>query len=552
MLRLRSLARVGAPLVFAAMLSAPSASAQEPAKPSVPADFDRLILDDARYAYPKAEKGVVKASVHGELQLRYVNQSRLRLTAPISDPGLRYLGQRNYGLGWLRIGGQLTVGEPLKVVLQMDFLPRWVVGDLAQGVSAAGDWALDERVPAFVRLRYAYLDWVTPIGLLRVGQTGNNWGMGLVANNGDRPLLFGDYRFGSIVERIAFATRPAGRESPFVIAVAGDAVLHDATAKWTDGDRAYQAVLSAYYEKGANQIGFFGVRRWHSVRNEGPGTVPGDIRVWVADVAGRGAIPVADDVFAFGSFEVATIQGTTDAIRSTPEFNEQALRTYGGAVQVGLVKRGRAAPLVKTGPVDPNAPQTFGKIVTLVEAGYASGDANPYDGTIKRFTFDPNHQVGLVLFPYMLHAMTARAATNAGDPDLVARPLPGSRFLVSKGGVFGASYLNPVVVYRPRPDLDLKAGAVVAVASSEVVDPYRTAVASETGAQSYTGGSPRSRDLGLELDGGFEWRFRVSGPLTIQVGMQAGVLFPGRAFDDARGNRAKPQSVVQGRLGVQF
>lgn len=549
MFRIRPLVHLGASSALAATLAVGSARAQSPA---VPADFDRLVIDDARHAFPKAEKGVVKVAVHGELQVRYVNQSRLRLAAPIGDPGLRYLGQRDYGFGWLRLGGQLTVGEPLKVVLQMDFLPRWVVGDLAQGVSAAGDWALDERVPAYARLRYAYLDWVTPIGLLRVGQTGNNWGMGLVANNGDRPLIFGDYRFGSIVERIAFATRPLGRESPFVVAVAGDAVFHDATAKWTDGDRAYQAVLSAYYEKGANQIGFFGVRRWHAVRSEGQGTVPGDIRVWVADVAGRGALPVADDVFAFGAFELATIQGKTDAIRSTAEFNEQDIKSYGGAVQIGLVRSGRAAPTAKAPGVDPNAPQTWGKVVALIEGGYASGDANPYDGTVKRFTFDPNHQIGLVLFPYMLHAMTARAATAAADDELVARPLPGSRFLASKGGVFGASYLNPVIVYRPRPNLDLKGGALVAVASSEVVDPYRTAVASETGAQNYRGGSPRPRDLGLELDGGFEYRFRVPGPLTLQVGMQAGVLFPGHAFDDARGNRAKPQSVVQGRLGVQF
>ena len=119
----------------------------------------------------------------------------------------------------------------------------------------------------------------------------------------------------------------------------------------------------------------------------------------------------------------------------------------------------------------------FGKLVALVEGGYASGDANPYDGTIKRFTFDPNHQVGLLMFPYVLHFHTARGATNAQDPGLLARPLPGSRFLASKGGVFGASYLNPVVVFRPRGDLDLKAGAVIAV--SRVICRLKYNVASD-------------------------------------------------------------------------
>jgi hypothetical protein len=514
-------------------------------------DVPRLVLDDGRFAFPKPERGVIKVGVHGELQLRYVNQSRLRLTPPVSDDSQRFLGQRNYGLGWLRTTVQATFGEPLRAVVQVDFLPRWVIGDLARGVSAAGDHALDERVPAYARLRYAYLDWTTPIGLLRVGQTGNNWGLGILANNGDRPLIFGDYRFGSLVERVAFATKPFGKDKPFVVAIAGDAVFQDATAKWTEGDRAYQAVFSAGYDDGVNQLGFFGVRRWHRVRNEGPGTVPGDIDAWIADVAGRGVRSISSDVVAFGAFEVATIQGTTDAIRSTPEFNEQKIRSWGGAVQVGLVKRAKGPTLL--GPPQGSRDEVaHGQIVALVESGYASGDANPYDGTIKRFTFDPNHQVGLVLFPYVLHNTLARAATNAADGDLVARPLPGSRFLVSNGGVFGASYVNPVVVVRPWPDLDLKAGAVVAVASSEVVDPYRTTVSPDGGAQSYRGGSPKSRDLGFELDAGFEWRLRLQSSLTLQLGAQAGFFFPGRAFDDARGNRAATQSVVQGRVGVQF
>jgi hypothetical protein len=389
------------------------------------------------------------------------------------------------------------------------------------------------------------MDWTTPIGLLRVGQVGNNWGMGILANNGDRPMLFGDYRFGSIVERIAFATRPAGKNSPFVVAIAGDAVLQDATSKWSAGDRTYQAVLSAYYEKEQTQLGFFGVRRWHNVRDEVPGQDGGKLYVWVADVAGKHAFKLAEDVYGYGGFEIAHIRGKTTAIRSTPEFNEQDVRSWGAAAQLGVVKRGKHAPRM-------GGPATYGQLVAQLEGGYASGDANPYDGVVKRFTFDPNHQVGLVMFPYVMHFQTARAATNAADPSLLARPLPGSRFLASNGGVFGATYLNPVVVFRPFADLDLKAGAVVAVASSDVVDPYRTTVSGTGGDQNYRGGSPKSRDLGLELDAGVEWRYRIPNAVTLQIGAQAGVFFPGRAFDDAKGNRAPTQSVVQGRFGVQF
>ena len=517
----------------------------KPPEPEVPNDFSRLVLDDARVAFVPPVKDTLRFDAHGELQLRYESLSALKLTPPIGDRTREFLGQRNYATTWLRVGAQLLVSDKLKFVLQAEFLPRWILGDLTENVSAAGDNARDQHVPSLVRLRYAYLDWTTPIGLLRVGQVGNNWGMGILANNGDRPMIFGDYRFGSIVERIAFATRPGGKDSPFVIALAGDAVLQDATSKWSLGDRTYQAVLSAYYEKGNSQLGFFGVRRWHNVREEVADQGRNKLYVWVADVAGKHTVKVAEDVFAYGAFEIAHINGKTNAIRSTAEFNEQDVRSWGGAAMVGVVKRGKLAPR-------DGAPDTYGQLVAQLEGGYASGDANPYDGVIKRFTFDPNHQVGLLIFPFAMHFHTARAASNAQDPALTARPLPGTRFLVSNGGVFGATYVNPVVVFRPVPQVDLKAGAVIAVASSDVVDPYRTTVSSTGGDQNYTGGSPKARDLGLELDGGFEWRYRIPGSITLQLGAQAGVFFPGHAFDDAKGNRAKTQSIVQGRFGVQF
>jgi hypothetical protein len=522
-----------------------SASTKTTEHDAIPDDFSRLILDDARVPFVPPTKGAIRFDIHGELQLRYENLSALKVTPPINDRTAEFINQRNYGLAWLRVGAQLLVSDKLKLVTQFDVLPRWIVGDLAQGVSAAGDTARDEHVPAVARLRYLYLDWTTPIGLLRIGQVGNNWGMGILANNGDRPMIFGDYRFGSIVERIAFATRPLGKDTPFVVALAGDAVLHDATSKWSLGDRTYQAVLSAFYEKGMSQLGFFGVRRWHNVREEVADQGRGKLYVWVFDVAGKHTVKVAEDVFAYGAFEVAHIRGKTDAIRSTPEFNEQDVRSWGGAALVGVVKRGKHAP--KDG-----SPDTYGQLVAQLEGGYASGDANPYDGVVKRFTFDPNHQIGLLIFPYALHFHTARAATNASNPDLIARPLPGSRLLVSNGGVFGATYINPVFLFRPVPQLDLKAGAVIAVASSDVVDPYRTTVSPTGGDQSYLGGSPKNRDLGLELDGGFEYRHRIPGAITLQIGAQAGVFFPGHAFDDAQGNRAKTQSIVQGRFGVQF
>ena len=502
----------------------------------VPRDLPRLIFDDGRKTFRKPIEGGVTLDFHGELQLRGERDSALPLQPPVSDPSLTRLRQRTWATEWIRVGAQLTIGKAARFVVQMDLIPRWVFGDVTQGVSAAGDWARDTDTTSFARLRYAYFDYTTPIGLLRVGQVGSHWGLGLLANDGDHLRLFGDYRYGSIVERIAFATRPGGTDSPFVVAISGDAVLQDQTAKWSDGDRTYQAVLAAYYERNESFFGFYGVRRWQKVQNN-----EGNTRVWVADVAARSAIPVgeAGNLFAYGAAEVAAVFGKTDAIRSTPEFNEQKVRAYGGAMNIGIVRRSKDS-----------RGKTYGTIAVQLDGGYASADADPYDGTVKRFTFDPNYQVGLVMFPFVMHFMTARAATNAGDPELVARSVPGTRFLPSHGGLFGAQYLNPTVVFRPHSTFDLKVGLLVAIASGDLVDPYRTTL--EGSNHNYRGGPARSRDLGTELDFGCEWRLALSSLVTTQVGFQGGVMFPGHAFDDALGNRMKAQSVLQLRLGLQF
>lgn len=529
-------------LVAMGLLTSPSRAVADDAAPTpgpgdVPADLPRLVLDDHRARFPAPAPDKIGVAFHGELQLRYENDSRLRLTAPVTAPDRLALGQRNWAQMWLRLGGQLLVFDTLKVVAQADLAPNWLLGDATQGVGAAGDRARDDSFPPFARLRHLYVDWTTPVGLVRVGLQGNHWGMGILANDGDHVPLFGDYRLGAIVARALFATRPLGKTSPWVVAIAGDMVVEDATASFRRGDRAYQAVFSTFWEKDHTQIGFFGTRRWHAVRTPDESGRDGRLDVFIGDVAARTATTLADDVYAFFSAEAAFVSGKTTAIRST-EHLEQSVAAWGGAATLGIV--GRSKP--EKGPA-------LGRWVVQLEAGYASGDADPYDGTIRRFTFDPNHAIGLVMFPFVMHFQTARAATNALDPSLSARPMPGAHLLGSNGGVFGAQYLNPTVVFRPCQCFDFKVGAVVAVATSDVVDPYRTAT---TGEANYNGGSPRSRDLGLELDVGVEWHKRLSHVTLLQLGGQAGVLFPGHAFDDAKGQSAKTQSVVQARVGVQF
>jgi hypothetical protein len=185
-----------------------------------------------------------------------------------------------------------------------------------------------------------------------------------------------------------------------------------------------------------------------------------------------------------------------------------------------------------------------------MEWGYASGDADPYDGVTHRFTFDENHNVGLVLFDHVLGWKTARAATIAQDPAIVARGNPGLDFLPSNGGVFGASYLYPTLVVRPRPWIDLKAGAVIAQTTSDFVDPFHAGALGNYA--NYDGGDPRAHDLGVELDAGVDGRILIGNIVNLTVGAEGGVFFPGGAFEDEAGNSLGRQFLLNTKLGLVF
>jgi hypothetical protein len=122
--------------------------------------------------------------------------------------------------------------------------------------------------------------------------------------------------------------------------------------------------------------------------------------------------------------------------------------------------------------------------------------------------------------------------------------------LASRGGVAGASYLNPVLVVRPSPDLTFKLGAVVASATTRVVDP--SAVARDGVRVNFDGGAPTGRALGTELDAGGELALPLDAPMLLRFSVEAGVAFPGAAFADADGRGLDTQAITTFGLGLTF
>lgn len=533
-------AKAPEPTAPAAPAPPPSAPASQPVAKARAFD-ERLVLDAGRARVPTAEADVNRMTIHGELQLRAVAQSDLPLEPTPSDPAAS-LGQKRYVYSWMRITPRLQMGEWLEAVAQIDVFRGLSVGDLTTNVGTADD-ALDEHQPVGVDPRWLYVEARSKLGIVRVGQQGSHFGMGLVANDGDHPTFFGDYKRPNLYERVLIATRPLGAKSPLLVAVAGDLVFRDEYAKLTDGDRAFQGVAMARWSDGPNELGVYGVYRTQTRSRDASSFQSYDesLHALVVDVAGKFAAPIpGTDAFAYGQGELAIVRGDTNLYRTayeTKNGEREQVRSYGGAALLGAVHERGAGD------------DRFGDLVGQLEWGWASADANPDDGVTRRFAFDRSHQVGLIMFQ-ALGWKTARASVAAADPTLVARSAPGLSLLPSNGGVFGATYLNPVFVYRPTRRLDAKLGAVLAQTTGDLVDPYRYELYGK--AANYDGGTARKHDLGLELDGGVEHRTPLDYGIVLQLGAQAGVLFPGHAFDDAGGAAMPTQWTAVGRLGLQY
>jgi hypothetical protein len=514
-------------------------------------DLPRLILDSGRTETPAPDPDAYRFLFHGELQIRYQVERSFPLVASASAaaraPGLveQSIGQNQFLSHWLRLSPRLQLRDTVELVAQLDLLTGVIAGDLARDTGA--DQTPRNAYNGFsnVQPRWLYAQWRLPFGMVRIGQQPNHWGMGVLYNDGEHPLLFGDYRYGAISERILFATKPGGKDSDFNLSVAGDLVFRDNIARLTRGQQAYQGVLAAYYEHDRDKLGVFTTFRHQE--NDRTSATPlftySDVLDTVSiDLHGKiaRAVPGESNALVFAEAEAAYVLGSTNFVRTTAQAlgdTKAPVRAYGGAATVGVVHRTSSGE------------DAFGDIVGQVEVGYASGDADPYDGTYRRFTFDPNHRIGLMLFDEVMRFQTARAATAATDP-LVARQTPGVDLIPSNGGVFGAQYINPTAIYRPRRWLDLKGGMVVAQATSDIVDPYRLAVSGSY--VNYRGGDPKKKDLGVELDAGVEARVPLEYGMTAQIGAQGGVLFPGGALADASGARLHTPWLFVGRFGVLF
>lgn len=443
------------------------------------------------------------------------------------------LGQNVFGTQWLRLTPRLA-GRGVELVGQIDLFDGLVFGDRTRGVDTA-ELPRDEH-DAFraggVDPRWLYVSWRSPIGVVRAGLQPSHWGLGLLANDGDHEVPFGDYRYGNRNIRVLFATRPFGADVPFNVILAGDLVYADPIARLREDQRAWQAVMAALYGDEDRGVGAYVVYRHQTSDALGGGPIPAQIeerlKVWIVDAFARWDFAEPSGGKIFAGFEGIYFHGTANLARTTENPN-QDVRQGLFAMQVG--REGETVDAV-------------------LEGGWSSGDANPDDGVQRRASMHPDHRIGLILFPELLAWSSARAANLARSDALVGRPSPGSDLLPTDGGVSGAAYLFNHYTIRPFEWLDVRAGWVWGRATTDVVDPYRARA--ESRQVGWRGGDRRNRDLGVEVDASVVAHLTLPRELDLELGIEGGVAVPGRAFDDANGGRMNTVGLLRLRAGLAF
>lgn len=428
--------------------------------------------------------------------------------------------------------------DALTLRAEADLLAGLIAGDTYPGVPLRADTGTRPRARVAQRWlgdaldpRQLYVSWLTPVGLLQVGMQTSTWGIGLVANAGDAEGLFNQSFGGDRAARALFATTPFAAASgvswgsKLYVGVGADMVWRDDFASFVDGDRAYQGLLSIFWRDDDTFAGLYTATR-RQVDVEGS-----TLAVSIVDVAMTHEATV-DDRFelAIGA-EAATLFGQTN--RTYPRL---------GGDRVDVRAGGFAADVRLEHPAS--------GLAGRVMFGAASGDANTDDDTLYRFRFDPNYKVGLVLFDHYIPAVTRLIYERAGDLGQLGQAPRGLGNFVNDGSVENAVYVNPQLLFGDDDRLLAGVGVLKAWSPAGVADLYETF--ENGGVPTGVRGSEELADLGWEVDLAARYRLHVGAEMTLEFKAEAGVLFPGSAFDDVEGAAAQTQALARGRVAFEW
>ena len=387
----------------------------------------------------------------------------------------------------------------------------------------------DGTVTDTIEVKRLWAEWKTAFGLLRIGRQPSQWGLGILANDGNGFRNdFGEAYQGSTYDRIIFATRPVtlvkgihaiatgkampdAADDPGIITAIGFDKLVNSSAitfrkKITDddnisdenaagtsgirqspiwlsdsGDDVLEMIYVLMFKREDWQVGkeimdltvgTYWVNRWQAST---------DSNVWIPDVYLRWAMRGA-----FVEAELYHIFGSTDAI--APEFDKTTTASITGFV----ARAGYENPAV----------------TALFEVGYAGGDDSILDDNFTGRPLHSDFNVGLILYEQLMAQRTIEKFV--GDED--------TQGLWSRGGVYNSTYINPRFKFRPGDIWEFRLGFLMAWANEVdgAIIPY---LANES-----AGNISETKLLGTEIDLGIHMKWLDE---HIIIGIEGGFMHAG-------------------------
>lgn len=370
-------------------------------------------------------------------------------------------------------------------------------------------------------VKRAWAEVKLPVGKLAFGRMPSHWGLGLLENDGNGfRNEWGDAHYGDTRDRIEFVTKPGGKDRPYYLAIGYD--------KTVEGEIPQM-----------------------------PGQPIDDVDQWfiVPFYCAPDCLAKPPQVNTFGGAFVAyRVQPASDTkvivsdgyfMQKIDQFKIQADVLYlGGATKaLGDFDGDGVVDNITVNVINGvlRGTYTMEPFQGILEVGYAGGDkdASYRDRRITAYTWDPDYNVGLLMFEELQARQSAgfaRMLNQTGEltDDLI--PL-----VTTKGGVKNATY----VLVTPKFFLGEEENPLLVTKLSflwaQLNEPDLNPLPAKT---TYLNGEG-SRDLGFELDWGIEFG------TNFKLGVQLGYLWAGKAFQDTNGD-TQNMFTSQLRLTVPF
>lgn len=480
------------------------------------------------------------ARMRGELQHNYdldhgpTPGGQLLYPLPLGNPKRQLLTRAD-----MRLRTDLAAHAPrgwISMNVRLDVLDNFALGSAPSGIPAATSTQLSG--PEVIRVKRAFAQVLTPLGVIAIGRMGNHWGLGMLANSGDCSGCDSS----DASDRIAWAL-PAFKHvfalaydisasGPFVsdaagtraIGIAPRASVHSVTAAFLRSRSPNSLTRRRHGGRLTFEYGAYGSYRWQNLdvpstylplASAAPELDRGQLMI-------RGYQAAATDgwlrltgkwfrVEAEGAFLWAHVE--QPSLIPGVELPQPATSTQGGFAlenDVGEVD-GRWGVGVDLGFASGDRAPGFGAYPAINGAAPVPGDLEgaqatpPYDNAVNNFRFHSDYRVDRILFREII------------------------------GTVTDATYVRPHARYTAwrgaTGQLDIKLAGVFSAAVESTSTP---------------GGK---RPLGVELDPSIVFRTNFA----LEAAFEPALLIPLSGLDNvAAGYAAKPAQLYRARLQFNF